>query len=110
MCRRGSRERLRRGCEVRVRVRRSGMSRKERMWRRSSEGRVGRFGGVVVDMVASIGLLILMDARLDIASCRGAYFGSIRGVLDSHGLRWERMQCRGFADVGNAFRVVMWWK
>ena len=54
MCRRGSRERLRRGCEVRVRVRRSGMSRKERMWRRSSEGRVGRFGRVVVDMVGNL--------------------------------------------------------
>lgn len=42
----GSREWVRRCCEVRVRGSRSGISRCVSIWRRSSEGRVWRDGGV----------------------------------------------------------------
>lgn len=53
----GSRERLRSGCEVRVRVSRSGMSRNDKMCRRSSEGSVGRLGEL--ELVAMAGWLVV---------------------------------------------------
>lgn len=51
-CRRGSRERVRRCVEVREKERRSGTSRNERMWRRSSSGRREKEGVVALVCIA----------------------------------------------------------